>query len=103
MSFCFSSTEALTDYYCYSSFIVSSASTSVNNWFAVFTVWVAMAIEFSGILHSTYLIQSFAAWCAGTTIESNDDATSSQATVSIEVVDSEAPVLALDAPAGGTV
>lgn len=45
---------------------------TVNNWFAVFTVWVAMAIEFSGILHTSYLIQSFAAWCAGTTIESNE-------------------------------
>ena len=31
-----------------------------------------MAIEFSGILHSAYLIQYFAAWCAGKTIESNE-------------------------------
>jgi len=31
-----------------------------------------MGIEFSGILHTSYLIQSFAAWCAGTAIESNE-------------------------------
>ena len=31
-----------------------------------------MAIEFSGVLHSAYLIQYFAAWCAGKTIKSNE-------------------------------
>ena len=45
---------------------------TVNNWFAVFTVWVAMAIEFSGILHTSYLIQQLAAYLAGKTIESNE-------------------------------
>mmetsp|Transcript_42243 Transcript_42243/g.49359 ORF Transcript_42243/g.49359 Transcript_42243/m.49359 type:complete len:521 (-) Transcript_42243:217-1779(-) len=28
-----------------------------NNYFAVFTMWVALGIEFSGLLHSSYLLQ----------------------------------------------
>jgi hypothetical protein len=29
----------------------------INNYFAVFTLWVSNAIEFSGLLYSSYLIQ----------------------------------------------
>lgn len=44
----------------------------INNWFAVFTVYVALAIEFSGILHTCYLVQHFVANLAGKPIESNE-------------------------------
>jgi len=44
----------------------------INNWFAVFTVWVAMAIEFSGLLHTCYIIQHVVAKLAGKPIESNE-------------------------------
>jgi silicon transporter len=43
-----------------------------NNYFAVFTLYVAMAIEFSGLLHSSYLIQMIVAAMAGQKIESNE-------------------------------
>jgi len=42
----------------------------INNWFAVFTLWVAMGIEFSGLLHSSYLIQFAVGKLAGKPIES---------------------------------
>jgi hypothetical protein len=42
----------------------------INNYFAVFTLWVSNAIEFSGLLHSSYLIQMLVAKLAGQTIES---------------------------------
>jgi silicon transporter len=44
----------------------------INNYFAVFTLWVSNAIEFSGLLHSSYLIQMLVAKLAGQTIESNE-------------------------------
>ena len=44
----------------------------INNWFAVITLWVAMAIEFSGLLHASYLIQMLVAGLAGKPIESNE-------------------------------
>ena len=52
--------------------IVALFPFAVNNWFAVITVWIAMAIEFSGILHISYIIQRVAAYCAGQTLESNE-------------------------------
>jgi hypothetical protein len=45
---------------------------TVNNWFALITIWVAMAIEFSGILHITYLVQQTVGKLAGRPIESNE-------------------------------
>jgi silicon transporter len=44
----------------------------INNYFAVFTLWVSNAIEFSGLLHSSYVIQMLVAKLAGQTIESNE-------------------------------
>jgi len=44
----------------------------IDNYFAVFTLWVAMAIEFSGLLHASYLIQFAVAAMAGKPIESNE-------------------------------
>jgi silicon transporter len=44
----------------------------INNTFAVVTLWVAMGIEFSGLLHSAYLIQMLVAKLAGKTIESRE-------------------------------
>jgi hypothetical protein len=37
----------------------------INNYFAVFTLYVAMVIEFSGFLHASYLIQMIVAKLAG--------------------------------------
>jgi silicon transporter len=45
----------------------------INNYFAVLTLWVSMGIEFSGLLHSSYLIQMLVAKLAGKTIESNEE------------------------------
>jgi silicon transporter len=44
----------------------------INNYFAVFTLYVAMAIEFSGLLHSSYLIQMAVAAMSGKPIESQE-------------------------------
>jgi hypothetical protein len=44
----------------------------INNYFPVFTLWVAMGVEFSGLLHSSYLIQMLVAKLAGQTIESQE-------------------------------
>jgi len=44
----------------------------INNYFAVFTLYVAMAIEFSGLLHSSYLIQLAVAKMAGQPIVSQE-------------------------------
>jgi silicon transporter len=44
----------------------------IDNYFALFTLWVAMAIEFSGLLHASYLIQMLVAWLAGKPIESKE-------------------------------
>merc|ERR1719273_1482240 len=45
----------------------------INTWFAVFTFWVAMGIEFSGLLHSSYLIQIMVAAFANKKVESYED------------------------------
>jgi len=45
----------------------------LNNYFGLFTLWVANAIEFSGLLHSAYVIQLLVGQLAGQPIESNDD------------------------------
>jgi len=44
----------------------------LNNWFALITVWVAMAIEFSGILHICYIVQRTVAHLAGQPIVSKE-------------------------------
>jgi len=45
----------------------------IDNYFALFTIWVAMAIEFSGLLHSSYLVQMVVASLAGKKIASNEE------------------------------
>merc|ERR1712226_925478 len=45
----------------------------LNDHFATFTVWVAMGIEASGLLHASYLIQMIVAALAGKPIESNEE------------------------------
>jgi silicon transporter len=44
----------------------------LNSWANYFTLWVAMAIEFSGVVHASYIIQIVVAACAGQTIKSNE-------------------------------
>ena len=44
----------------------------IDNYFAVFTLWVAMAIEFSGLLHASYLVQIIVGLLAGKPIESKE-------------------------------
>ena len=44
----------------------------LNDPFATFTVWVAMGIEASGLLHASYLIQMAVGAMAGKPIESNE-------------------------------
>lgn len=44
----------------------------IDNYFALFTLWIAMAIEFSGLLHAAYLIQIVVAVLAGKEIQSNE-------------------------------
>jgi len=44
----------------------------IDNFFGYFTFWVAMAIEFSGLLHAAYVVQIIVASLAGKTIESNE-------------------------------
>merc|ERR1712127_1081804 len=44
----------------------------IDNYFAVFTLWVAMGIEFSGLLHTSYLIQLLVGVLAGKPIESKN-------------------------------
>jgi silicon transporter len=45
----------------------------IDTYFGLFTLWVAMGIEFSGLLHSSYLVQMLVAALAGKKIESNED------------------------------
>jgi silicon transporter len=45
----------------------------INNYFAVFTVYVAMAIEWSGLLHASYLIAFLVGWLAQQPIQSNEE------------------------------
>jgi Silicon transporter len=44
----------------------------INNYFAILTVYVALALEFSGILHSAYIIQMCVCKIAGKPIDSNE-------------------------------
>ena len=44
----------------------------INSYFALFTLYVAMFIEFSGLLHSSYVVQLLVAQLAGSPIESNE-------------------------------
>mmetsp|Transcript_45417 Transcript_45417/g.84097 ORF Transcript_45417/g.84097 Transcript_45417/m.84097 type:complete len:504 (-) Transcript_45417:182-1693(-) len=44
----------------------------INNYFAVFTFYVAMAVEFSGLMHFSYVIQLVVGQLAGKPIESNE-------------------------------
>ena len=44
----------------------------INNYFMLFTMYVCMAIEFSGLLHSSYLVQLAVAKLAGKPIVSNE-------------------------------
>jgi len=45
----------------------------IDNYFALFTLWVAMAIEFSGLLHASYVVQLLVGLMAGKPIESNEE------------------------------
>lgn len=45
----------------------------INNWFAVFTVYVALGIEFSGVLHICYLIQKVVSHLAGKPVETKEE------------------------------
>ena len=44
----------------------------INNYFMLFTTYVSLAIEFSGLLHSVYLVQIFFAKITGKPVESNE-------------------------------
>jgi len=44
----------------------------LNSWFALITIWVALAIEFSGILHICYIVQQTVGHLAGQPIKSNE-------------------------------
>lgn len=45
----------------------------INNKFALFTLYTAMAIEFTGVMHSSYLIQYILAAISGKPIESKEE------------------------------
>jgi len=45
----------------------------LNNWVGLFTLYVANLIEFSGLLHASYLLQLIVGNLAGTPIESYED------------------------------
>jgi silicon transporter len=45
----------------------------INNYFALFTLYTAMTIEFSGVMHSSYLIQNILAAVSGKPIISNEE------------------------------
>jgi len=44
----------------------------INNWFMVFTYWVAALIEVTGVMHTSYLIRYMAYWASGKPVESNE-------------------------------
>jgi len=44
----------------------------INNYFMVFTYWVAAGIEVTGVMHTSYLIRIMAYWAAGKPVESNE-------------------------------
>jgi Silicon transporter len=45
----------------------------INTYFSLFTVWVAMGIEFSGLLHSAYVCQIIVTKLAGQQMTSNEE------------------------------
>jgi len=45
----------------------------INTYFALFTLWVALFIEFTGLLHSAYVVQLAVAAMAGSKIESLEE------------------------------
>jgi len=53
----------------------------LNNYFGLFTLWVANLIEFSGLLHASYVLQFLVGAIAGEPIESNDEPRSGFASV----------------------
>eukprot|EP00978_Attheya_sp_CCMP212_P035261 scaffold152203_cov56-Attheya_sp.AAC.2 len=53
----------------------------INNNFAIFTLYVAMAIEFSGLLHASYIIQLIVAQLTGKPIEPNEPPRSAAASL----------------------
>jgi hypothetical protein len=44
----------------------------INNYFMVFTYWVAALIEISGVVHASYLISMIVHYAAGKPLESNE-------------------------------
>jgi Silicon transporter len=44
----------------------------INNHFMTFTHWVAAFIEFTGVMHTSYLVRYLAYWAAGKPVESNE-------------------------------
>merc|ERR1711935_527020 len=44
----------------------------INNYFMVFTYWVAAGIEVTGVMHTSYLIRIMAYWAAGKPVEPNE-------------------------------
>ena len=44
----------------------------IDNYVAVFTLWVTNAIEFSGLLHGSYFVQIIVCLLAGSPVESNE-------------------------------
>jgi len=44
----------------------------INNYFALFTLYTAMSVEFSGVMHSSYLIQNILSAVSGKPIVSNE-------------------------------
>ena len=45
----------------------------INNYFALFTLYTAMCVEFSGVMHSAYLVQNIMAAISGKPIISNEE------------------------------
>jgi len=45
----------------------------INNYFALFTLYTAMVIEFSGVMHASYLIQNILGAVSGKPIKSNEE------------------------------
>ena len=45
----------------------------INNYFAIFTLYTAMAIEFTGVMHSSYLIQNILSSVSGKPIIANEE------------------------------
>ena len=45
----------------------------INNYFALFTLYIALAIEFSGLLHAVYVVQMFFRYVSGKEFKSNEE------------------------------